>query len=350
MMQSKSMKTQKSVFVSSLVFASVAPYVLVPWILASIWPLENLTHHFITYLAIIHMHQLASWFFYMDVDAYRVMKGNKQFFFIYPLLAFAGCGAFFALAPGAAVAPYWVLFTGITFHHFQKQNLGLYVLLTRRFHGLGVSQFERRLLVSGFWVGFLAWKNVYTDVLDPYLPELQLLAASLQAILVVGFGVLLARRVREHGWEHLKTAWPAYLLLLFFVGFFWPAFTLPSGTAFMMFGGAHGVQYLVMMVFVSAGYGQRLSRGFSRPILHGAITVLVICGFLLFTVSFEGLWQWIEDLRVPVTNLSQERFSDFTYGWLSAFALSHYIIDARMWRFSMQDSRDYLRERLAVAF
>jgi len=297
------------------------------------------------------VHQLASFWFYVDVGAFRVMNANKGVFYVFPIAAICCCGLLFGFGSDDAIASYWVVFTGVTFHHYQKQNLGIYTILVSRFHDVGVSGLERSLLVNAFWVGFLAHQNVFTRVLDPYMTELVIAGAVVQLIILVGYGVLLVQRARQHGRAHLRSAWPSYLLLLFFLTFYWPALLLDGGVAFMMFGGAHGLQYLLLMFLLSAGYGSSFSQ---RPGARRWLLAALSAGtFVASMVVLELSWQWGLELPLPASAtdvFTQAEFSTFVYGWMSSIPLIHYAMDRRMWRFSMKDTREYMHSRLAVIF
>ena len=268
-------------------------------------------------LALGNGHVAATSFFFIDNGARHIVRENPYRFIIIPL----GLAAIFATFTYIAGRDGWryLVFINVLylFFHYQKQNFGVMSLANR-----GLPRQARHLVDGIIFLPMTAGCILYGQyiltgsslmaALAPYSGVLHALAWTMYACGVLSFLVLLHRHSRE-----LNPV--AKLLAISTCLFFAPLlfYADSPATAFSMFAAAHGAQYLLIMSYTIAG-----TRNLTM--------------YLRATVTIGVVWIAFELLEY-----------NFTFaGILMGMTWGHYMIDARIWKLSLPDSREYIMSRI----
>ena len=262
-------------------------------------------------------HVAATSFFFIDKDARQIVTQNPNRFIVIPLVLITVFTTYVYIT-GIDGARYLIFINVLyLFFHYQKQNFGLISLANR---GL---PHEARPLVNGIlFLPMVAGYILYGQYLlkgsslleriAPYTGSLNILATCLFAGGVLSMLVLF---YRFGGRINL----PAKILTVSTCLFFAPLFLFPDSPAlaFGSFAAAHGAQYLLIMSYTVAG--TRSSIMFLRAIA----TIVVVC--LILEAASRNL---------------------LLMGIAMGLTWGHYMIDARIWKLSLPDSRAYILSRI----
>jgi hypothetical protein len=221
----------------------------------------------------------------------------------------------------------WVLlaFFAWQFFHFQKQNLGMAALActTHRVRGLQVG--ERRAIVAagvGGIIGLLSHPELLRlSVAPPVRWAFFLGAAVFAGAVVAGVAVMLRREVTDR-------PRPFVVIYLLSLAFFAPVFVFSSPYAAV--AGvvlAHGFQYLLIVGLVAAGQ-RRLS-----PVMQ--------LGVLLNVALFGGI-----ALNLASHLHDGSSVARTAYGAYLGLVMTHFVVDAGLWRLRDEFPRSFLRSAL----
>lgn len=338
---------QQNLFIFLLLLVSCGPFLFVPLLTGSdpvnvqqILPLAFLW-------VLSHAHQSSTVTIFLDKSAYPVIRQNKKYFFYFPALVLFAVSTYHLLANQLAAELYLIGFTWLTVYHYQKQNVGIYIILASRFHPGTVTDFERRLVFWSFLVGAIGVTVGLTGLFGQYNDFFETLSLLPLAVLLLAYVVFLIKTCKEKGSDFFRKALVMNLILLFMILFYVPIYFFPPVTAFLMYGGAHALQYFLLMSLISlnAGYGLTgdQNKGFVKLLTClGAFAV-----FALVTALADYSWLSMLDLKIQNSWLGSEKEATlFLAGVGTSFSLWHYIIDARLWKLSLPDSRAYVMKRL----
>jgi hypothetical protein len=219
------------------------------------------------------------------------------------------------------------------FHHFQKQNLGLTTMSARAYGVATLGRVERRaLLVAGAsGIAALVAHPTLLDLRPGYrLAWLFLFAGALWIGSVLTGLMAMSRRPRADR--------PTALLLCYASGllFFGPAFVFRSPyEAVAPLVIAHGVQYLWLLGTMAADRSpSEPSVGVGRRIR--ALTMLgcvVLAGGLILSL-LSGL------------HASRSDGVKLLYGLYLGIVMTHFVVDATLWRGRDRWSRRFLATRI----
>jgi hypothetical protein len=222
----------------------------------------------------------------------------------------------------------WLLlgFFGWQFFHFQKQNLGIAALAARAHHARSLSQVERRALV-GAGIGGVAGLVGHAHLLQvPYAPNSDLLfaAGGVCFALSVALGLAAAaRRPRAHRPTEFIAVYAVSLLFFGPVWLFASPYAAVAGLTI-----AHGVQYLLLMGLLAAA---------DRPGRPRALGLLVLLNLALVAgVALNAL------SHLHGNSLLQR----LLFGAYLGLVMTHFVVDAGLWRLRDQFPRAFLRQRL----
>jgi len=212
------------------------------------------------------------------------------------------------------------------FFHFQKQNIGVVALAARAFSVSGPGPAERRALSLAGWAGVLALVSrpaLLQLHLDAHLGALYDGAAALTLVAVCG-GVraLLARRGAARP--------PGYCVVsLTSLGFFAPVFLFHSPYAAVAgMTIAHGLQYLLLVGMMSGG---------GEP---GTDRVVGVAAFL--TIALLGGLALSGASHLHAGPAAQRAL----FGLYLGLVMTHFVVDAGLWRLSQPFPRTLLASRL----
>ena len=227
--------------------------------------------------------------------------------------------------------------------HFQKQNIGVVALAGGAVARHGPGAAERRAISLAGWAGILALASrpaLLQLRIDPHLGLLYDGAAAVAVVAVCGgIRALLARPRAERPVGYCVVS-------LTSLCFFAPVFLFHSPYAAVAgMTIAHGVQYLVLVGMMSAGGGGgggggggpgggagRIGRGGDRVVGVAAfVTIALLGGIALSAAShLHG-------------GPAAERV---VFGLYLGLVMSHFVVDAGLWRLRQPFSRALLASRL----
>jgi hypothetical protein len=245
-------------------------------------------------------------------------------YLLVPLALVGGAGAAAVLLPHERLNQLLLLYFGWQFWHYHRQNYGLAALAASSQGINRVSTLERRALMatgSAGVTGVLSQPALLGLTSAGTLRFTLPIAATL--FVAGGFGgmALLLRRPQE---QRPAVFCAGYLMALLFFGPVF-VFTAPYAAVGSLVI-AHGLQYLMLTGLVSTGDRRGLDR------LQAAATMVCVAlaaGALLNTASHLH------------TGGAVERFG---YGAYLGIVMTHFIVDADIWRL-----RDPARRRFIAA-
>ncbi|MCB1616895.1 MAG: hypothetical protein KDI30_12850 [Pseudomonadales bacterium] len=339
--------SQQNLFIFLLLLASVSPFLFVPFFTG--WEAVNIQQ--IMPLAILwllsHAHQSSTISIFLDKSAYPVIRNNKRYFFFFPLFVLTGVSIYHLLANQLALELYLIFFTWLTVYHYQKQNIGVYVILASKFHPGKVSEFERHLEFWSFLVGAIGVTVGLTGLFGHHDQLFKNLSLIPLAILLISYMVFLVVSYKKHGAEFFRKSLVMNIILLFMVLFYVPIYFFPPVTAFLMYGGAHALQYFLLMSLISLNVGNEMAGNQSSVWMKFVYVALAFLVFAFVTALADYSWLSMLELEISSSWLgSQKDVAVLLAGIGTCFSIWHYIIDARLWKLSLPDSRKYVMKRL----
>jgi len=225
---------------------------------------------------------------------------------------------------------------------------------------------ERKLIIAGgvcgmavfaFPLGRTLLDGTVFKPLEPWL-------WNAAALLLVGLGVYCLRLLwlptstrgkpgASEADEYMRRPL-RWLFLVVLVTYYWPLFVIENELmAFAMVGPAHGFQYLVIMSYVAAKKREatpeqetKLARtplgiGWGRLLLFAGGTVLFAFASYQLGARFGT--------GGTASGHSRE-LGQFVTSAVLSVTLIHYWVDARMWKMSQPDSRQFIRSKLPFLF
>ncbi len=268
-------------------------------------------------LAVGNGHVAATMFFFFDKGARNIVQENPYRFIIIPLTL---CVLFTGITFMTGLEGWrYLVFVNVLylFFHYQKQNFGLMSLANR-----GLPREADTLVKGVLFLPMIAGCLVYgSHILDgsAVMNAFGLTPAMVRPVAAAFFagGILsLLLLVIRHG-QALNPI--AMILAVLTSTFFLPLYFYPDNPAFAfsVFATAHGAQYLLIMSFTMAG-----TRN-SILILRSVATILVV--LLLMELLQHSM---------------------VLTGIVMGLTWGHYMIDARIWKLSLPDSREYVMSRI----
>lgn len=262
-------------------------------------------------------------FFYSDREVRRFFAQRPGRYYVAPALLVLGSGAFFATL-GASYGPHaLLLYFSWQTYHYMRQNYGVLAFVAAGTPTGSPGWLERVTLNLGVAAGILALPRLMgLDAGTPlqgragWLYEAGLY--TMACVPVAGLLALLAnpRILRDRA------------RLLFFVAtalFYLPSFLFADvPSAVLGYAFAHGFQYFVFMVYVAAQSAQAPAP---------RVGLLAFLGFavaaLLTALADRPTW------------------GEFAFGAYLGVVMSHFVIDAGIWRLGERFQRDYLKRAFA---
>jgi hypothetical protein len=275
-----------------------------------------------------HAHVASTAFFYTDPVMRQHFRENRVRYVWIPIGLVLGTGLFYVTAPPALAKGFLLFYFMWQTHHYQRQNFGILSFLAASTDRQPVRWIERLCLELAVVCGMLALVKVYGlstgTALEPFTDWIYRTAGV--CYLFVPVLILIAVATTPALRQNLMRL----LALTLFAAFYVPSFMFSDPAAATLgYALAHGLQYLVFMSFV----------GVSRPRpLVGLITVSVfaIGGGLLLTVMSGAL--------------SDSALGKLLFGMALGGVMSHFVIDAGVWKLRQPFQRQYMRRAFAFVF
>lgn len=316
-------------FIGLVSFASLLPFVAVP-VTQHVIPDTTTAIYLFAAINFIgaSFHVASTGWFYTDRTMLGFFASRPLRYFIVPCILVLGSAAVMQFVEPSITDYLIAVFVAWQLWHYQKQNVGLLSFVAAGSDGVSLSFWERRTLELAAIAGISGYYGVFHDGLPNLSAEfgrLHQVGAVLYALVPIAFCIALVRSpaLRANG---LRIAFLSFGAL-----FFLPTFIFPDGTsAILGYALAHGLQYVVFMGFVSVGK--------KRPIVSFVVLlVIATLGSLILSKAMMG------------------RQSSFPYGpallgMFFGITMSHFVLDAGIWRFREAFQRNYMRAKFYFVF
>jgi hypothetical protein len=261
-------------------------------------------------------HVGATAFFYFDRGFLRLIGENKQRFFLWPGLAAIGCvGVFFTSA-----AAWTLLFTGFLawqLYHYQRQNYGLIAFAAR---SAGLSRLPRELnwMLNFGVAGAVCNLLRRTELKGAFASAV---AYDLSIALFLASTVLLLKVLLTRPW--LRTELPVVIFSVLGWMFFLPTLVSTNElVGFWSYAIAHGAQYLIFMIVVSANRKDG------------------VVGLSLFLFTFAAMLLVFNHLLGSGAGMAA----------YTGLVMGHFLIDAKIWRLREPIQGSLIKQRFAFIF
>lgn len=317
-------------FLALVCLASLLPFLAFP-VAQYVIPGTDTALNIIVIMTFVgaNFHVASTAWFYSDRSMYAHFGAQPLRYLILPGLLIAGSAAAFQFASPSTRGYLLVAFFCWQLWHYQKQNLGLLSFVAAGTDGVPVSAWERRTLGLSAVAGIAGFFSLYYVGLPERSAEFQVLhrlGAVLYALVPFAFCVAVAssQALRQNALRLSCFAFGALFFLPTFLFGEWISATLSYAIA-------HGLQYLVFMGFVSIG----------RPRPVASVVILLGLGALGALALNAGI-------RAPT-------WPDFAYGYAlyGAFVgavMTHFVLDAGLWRLREPFQRQYMRKKFYFVF
>lgn len=273
------------------------------------------------------VHVAATGWLYTIPEVRRYILGRPTRYIWVPCGLISGCMVLAGLLPASIFV--WILlpYFGWQLFHFQKQNLGIASLAAASHRIARLGSTERRAIVVAGIAGILGLA-AHAGLLGLKLgSRLSLLAAPAALVFTVAVFLGLLALLRRPGKDRPSVFCLSYLMSLLFP---LPVFVFSSPYAAL--GGmtiAHGLQYLLLVGLVAAGSGNRRPEGMLQVIF---LTNLALLGGLGLAAASH-----LHNSDLPGRML---------YGVYLGIGMSHFVVDAGLWRLRDEFPRRFLAERI----
>jgi len=255
------------------------------------------------------------------------MRQHKARYVVAPILLVGGTAAGVVLAPASWTLDALYVFFAWQFFHFQKQNLGITALAAHSVGAPGLAPVERRALIGagcGGIVALLAHPSLLGLTPDVPLWWLAGVGVALFGTSVLVGAVALAQRPRA--------ARPAGFLAVYVVSllFFAPVFLFASPYAAVAgITIAHGLQYeLLVGMLAGAPVASSLRRRLGVLVF---VNIALVAGLALNQASHLH---------------SAHGLARALYGAYLGVVMTHFVVDAGLWRLRDAFPRAFLTRRL----
>jgi hypothetical protein len=276
-----------------------------------------------------NFHVAASSWFFTDREMRGHFRQHPRRYFIVPALLIVGCALLFQFADKPLRSWTLAAFFAWQLWHYQKQNVGVLSFVAAGTGSGPLSVWERRTLAAAAVAGILGFFSLAQIGLGDWASQFAALH-QLGAVAYLAVPVLFAIAVAK------TPALAANRLRLGFLAlgasFFLPTYLFDDPmSATLGYALAHGLQYVVFMGIVSV---RRKAPIASLVTLLG----LSVLGALLLNAA----------IRAPDT--ADIPYGLAIYGIFVGTVMSHFVLDAGIWRLREPFQRGYMRERFAFVF
>ncbi len=318
------------VFLVVVGLASVLPFAVIPFA-QHVIPGTSSALNILTALVFIgaNFHVSATSWFYTDKPMRDFFRAYPVRYLIVPSILIAGGAAlFYFIAP--ALRGYLLIgFFCWQLWHYQKQNLGLLSFVAAGTDRVPLSIWERQTLALSAVAGILGFFKLYSVGLPGLSAEfgwLHDVGAGLYFLSPLAFCMAMFKSPSLRA-NRLRLACLALGML-----FFLPTFLFSDWiSATLSYAVAHGLQYLVFMGFVAVG----------RPNPIASLVMLLGLGTL------GGL---ALNAAILAPDWSGFAYGHAAYGAFLGAVMTHFVLDAGLWRLREPFQRRYMRDRFSFVF
>jgi hypothetical protein len=269
-------------------------------------------------------------FFYADKEMQTFFKGRPLRYVVIPIACAIAMGLYWQFLPAVYTANLLGLFFIWQTYHYQKQNYGILCFFNAATGGPPITRLEKVIVdlsaVAGI-LGLFQRSNLFNGTLVvPYMPFLYqtglYLNCAVLAILVVAIATVPAIRNNR-----LRSVFLVICAL-----FYLPTFVVDDpGAAIASYAYAHGLQYYVFMYFVAASH--RRHQNDNRIVLMISAAISGVTILTLF--ADRTIWGGI---------------GGFIFGVYLSIVMSHFVIDAGIWKVRGDFQRRYMKTAFPFIF
>ena len=274
------------------------------------------------------VHVSASAFLYTDQEMRDHFAGNKARYYYSILALVIGTGTLYYLLDDRRVAYLMLIYFVWQNYHYQRQNYGILSFIASGTDRLPPSFCEKAVLQSSVWFGILGLLKVYNLTvgtrLAPFTDQLYLIGEY-------GFCLVLAFFIAALATSKSLRRNPLRVLFLAIGGiFYFPIFLFHDPiSAVSGYALGHGLQYLVFMYFVGSSKPDRDIRIISLTV------IALVGGAALTLLADRALWGGM---------------GKFIFGAYLGLVVSHFVIDAGVWKLREPFQRSYMRNAFNFVF
>lgn len=276
-----------------------------------------------------NFHVAASSWFFTDREMRTHFRSHPRRYIVVPALLLIGCALLFQFADKPLRG--WTLATFFAWQlwHYQKQNVGVLSFIAAGTGSGPLSVWERRTLAAAAVAGILGFFSLSRIGLGDWasqLAQLHQLGAVTYLAVPVFFAIAVAKA------PSLADCKLRLIFLALGASFFLPTYLFDDPmSATMGYALAHGLQYVVFMGIVSV---RRRAPITSLIMLLG----LSVLGALLLNAA------------VGAPDITDLPYGFAIYGVFVGTVMSHFVLDAGIWRLREPFQRAYMRERFSFVF
>lgn len=283
-------------------------------------------------------HVASTGWFYGSAEVRAHVADHRWRYVWVPVLLVLGTAVLAAALPPGVMAWFLLPYFGWQFFHFQKQNLGMAALAATSAGAKPLGSGERRAIIAvgcAGIAGLLAHPALLQVAVSParFIPGIQAVFTS--AGIAAGVAALagIALFLRRAAQDRPLGLTLAYLMAL---AFFAPVFAFASPYAAV--GGltiAHGAQYLILMSLVAAGGGTGAAG--TGPRVARALRLILLVNCVLIGGAA---------LEITSHLHSGAPLARALFGMYLGVVMSHFVIDAGLWRLRDRFPRQFLAARV----
>lgn len=288
-------------------------------------------------------HVPATLFFYTD-NEFAAIRKSRPFRYIYgPVLLIVATGLVFAFTSITVQAFALLVFWSWQAFHYGRQNVGIYAFAAIAETGKAPRRTEKWAIEIGTLLGILGtFKILGMAVAPAYLHQT---FNVFYQIGFLGFVALIAYSVVVYLKFHQRRTLFTTIFFFTSVLFFFPVFiSTDNNIAFLSYAIAHGLQYIVFMIVVSASGVDSRAKSLPLKSLATLLVFLLIVGFAFWRVND------LREIEFVKATWSYARAADFLFGAVLGATMSHFVVDANAWRLSMEKQRAYMAKRFGFVF
>ena len=358
----------KSVFIGSLCAAS-----LVPFFIGALASLELIGYQWLVWflglLALLHVPLTV--YLFTDPAIRSRMKSRPLLLIGVPILLVVGSVFMFLnfswdLGSSYGYVLFYFVFLTVAWQHwhFGKQNLGVFAFSCVAAKRGPIKRFERATIVGAAISGVLvtyhmvgaAFKDLYAPNGDPtafqaVMPYMTTMGKAVQYTVTAASVYYVARNWRSFSF----TTGTLYLIG---ANFFLPQYLYMDLTSvYFIFGqyiAAHGVQYVVFLLFHALGTARNKAAQTSRfSVVLLAPVIFVVVAFVIADLYMFGKFVSMRSLvgtLVSGFHLTALELGKVVAGVINGVLLSHFWLDAFYWRLKDKPAREWVQSRYSFLF
>jgi hypothetical protein len=269
-------------------------------------------------------------FFYADKDMQTFFKEKPLRYIVIPIVLAIAMGLYWQFLPAVYTANLLGLFFIWQTYHYQKQNYGILCFLNAATGSPPITRLEKAIVelsaIAGI-LGLFQRSNLFNGTfVVPYMPFLYQTGLYLNGLV---FAILLAAITTVPAIRSNKLR---SIFLVICALFYLPTFIVNDpGAAIASYAYAHGLQYYVFMYFVAASH--RRHQNDNRIVLMISAAIAGITVLTLF--GDRTIWGNI---------------SGFVFGIYLSIVMSHFVIDAGIWKVRGNFQRSYMKTAFPFIF